>query len=469
MAADERGSMRVSLKIKLILSYLMISLVLVITLLFFARYTVNREFENYVRGNQEKTSRDIAAQVDMIFNNDAGIQDHELYRRIGEYAIEKGLVLRIEDRDGNQLWCMDCEAPERCGMMLAGMEDNMNKVRQGFAGQYEESYYPVERDGRLLGHVILGYYGPFYYDSLDIEFLTVLNRIFLAAGTGAFVLSVLLGLYMAGRISNPIKLVIGQTKEIEKGNYGSLISGGSGTLETEQLIGSVNALAVTLEKQKELRKRLAQDYAHEFRTPLASLRSNLEAMIDGIWEPTKERLLSLDEELERLSRMLLQLDDLVEVEDNLILHKSRFGLAELIRPVLINFESDLHSKHLQVGLAGGEFEVFADKDKIGQVMVNLLSNAIKYSREDGRILIRLTHSDHAYGICVSDDGIGIPASDLPYIFEHLYRADQSRASASGGSGIGLAVVKAIVEAHDGIITVKSEEGKGTVFTIEIPE
>ena len=466
--AAEGRKMKISLKIKLILSYLMISLILVITLLFFARHTVNREFENYVRENQEKTGKDIAGQVDLIFRNDAGLREYELYRRIGEYAIEKGLVLRIEDHNGNQIWCMDCEAPERCGMMLAGMEDNMNRIHHGFAGQYEETYYPVEQDGRLLGNIVLGYYGPFYYDNLDIEFLTMLNRIFTAAGAGALVVSVMLGLYMAGRISNPIKQVIRQTGEIGKGNYGSLIEGNSGTLETEQLIGSVNALAVTLEKQKELRKRLAQDYAHEFRTPLASLQSNLEAMIDGIWEPTRERLLSLDEELQRLSRMLGQLNDLVEVEDNLTLIKSRFRLTELIRPVLINFESDIHNKRLQVELAGEDFEISADKDKIGQVVVNLLSNAIKYSKADGRIIISLAQAENGYSICVRDDGIGIPAADLPYVFEHLYRADQSRASVSGGSGIGLAVVKAIVEAHGGVVTVESEEGKGTAFTLNFP-
>ena len=461
--------MRASLKVKLILSYLAVSLVLVVLLLFFARHTVNREFENYVRENQEKISREIAGQADLVLRSGENLQAGDRYRRIGEYAIEQGLVLRIEDRDGNQIWCMDCEAPERCGMMLAGMEHNMNRVRQGFAGEYEESYYPVEQEGELLGHVVLGYYGPFYYDSLDVQFLTMLNRIFLLAGLGAFSVSVLLGLYMAGRISSPIRKVIGQTKEIAKGNYSFLITGDTGMAETEQLIGSVNALAVTLDRQKQLRKRLAQDYAHEFRTPLASLQSNLEAMIDGIWEPSQERLLSLDEEIRRLTRMLGQLNALVEAEDNLTLNKSRFSLPELIRQILINFEPDLHNKHLQAELTGVDGEIFADRDKLGQVMVNLISNAIKYSKEHGVIAVSVESQESGYIIRIRDEGIGIGPADLPYIFEHLYRTDQSRSSASGGSGIGLAVVKAIVEAHDGAITAVSEPGRGSTFIIKIPD
>ncbi|MGL5436453.1 MAG: response regulator [Lachnospiraceae bacterium] len=127
-----------------------------------------------------------------------------------------------------------------------------------------------------------------YEGNLDIQFLTLLNRGFIIAAAGALAVSVLLGLFIAGRISGPIKKVIRKTKEIESGNYAALIEESSNTLEMEQLISSVNTLAVTLGKQKELRRRLAQDYAHEFRTPLAALQSNLEAMIDGIWEPESQ-------------------------------------------------------------------------------------------------------------------------------------------------------------------------------------
>lgn len=461
--------MKVSLRIKLILSYLVISLFLVISLLFFARFAINKVFANYVKENFERRSSEIAGQVSTIYRENDRQQAFQLYRQLGEYAVTMGLVLRVEDSRGNLVWCMDCEAPEMCMNMLSGMEYNMNRIYQGFPGAYTENTYPVEQDGNQVGTVVLGYYGPFYYDDIDMQFLAMLNRIFAVAAVGALAASVLLGLFMAGRISSPIKKVTRQTKQIEQGDYGVLSGERSSTLEMDQLIGSVNKLAVTLGRQKELRKRLAQDYAHEFRTPLASLQSNIEAMVDGIWEPTRERLLSLEEELQRLTRMVGGLDELVEVEDNLVLNRTTFDLYEFIQQSLIKFESDIHNKQLRAVISGEHVLISADKDKIGQVIVNLLSNAIKYSKDGTEIGIRVTQTDKSCGIEVCDEGIGIAKEDIPSIFEHLYRADKSRASETGGSGIGLAVVKAIVEAHGGTITAESEEGSGSTFFVEIPK
>lgn len=459
--------MKASLKIKLIVSYLLISLLLIVSLLMFARSRINREFGNYVRQNLEIRCGEIAARAIDIYKNSADGHTGQLYRQIGDYAVDQGLVLRIRDDQGNLIWCMDCEDPEQCMHMLTGIESNMDRLHQGFDGEYSEFVYPVEQDGERLGSVELGYYGPFYYDSLDVQFLRILDRLFLIAAAGALALSVILGLYMAGRISKPVRKVIRQTKLIEEGNYQSLIQDKSTTAEIGELIHSVNTLASTLETQKKLRKRLAQDYAHEFRTPLASLQSNLEAMIDGIWTPTKERLLSLDEELKRLSRMVGELDYLVEVENDLVLERSEFDLLELIKTSVSNFESDIYKKKLNVTITGQMCMVFADRDKMGQVVVNLLSNAVKYSTEEGQIKLLLSQSEQEVLLQISDNGIGITEEDLSNIFEHLYRADRSRTAGTGGSGIGLAVVKAIVEAHGGSIKAESREGVGSKFTISI--
>ncbi len=461
--------MKAGLKIKLILSYLTISLILVVFLLFFARTTVNREFENYVKGNLERNSSEIAEQAGIIYKSYHTGQAYELYRRLGEYAVSKGLVLSIEDEQGNLVWCMDCEDPDHCQMMLSGMEHNMNRIYQGFSGEYAESVYPIDVGDNRVGTVVLGYYGPFYYDNLDVQFLTLLNRGFIIAAAGALAVSVLLGLFMAGRISGPVKKVIRKTKEIEGGNYDALIEETSNTVEMEQLIGSVNTLAATLDRQKELRRRLAQDYAHEFRTPLAALQSNLEAMVDGIWEPTGERLLGLEEEVQRLTRMVGELDYLVEVEANVAIERTSFDVLEMIQVNLANFESEIHRKQLQADVHGQTFQMYADRDKMGQVIINLLSNAIKYTASGGKIDIRISQSSKNNIIEVCDNGIGISPEDLPDIFEHLYRADRSRAADTGGSGIGLAVVKAIVEAHEGTVTAKSEEGRGSRFIITIPK
>jgi signal transduction histidine kinase len=213
---------------------------------------------------------------------------------------------------------------------------------------------------------------------------------------------------------------------------------------------------------------MAGDYAHEFRTPLTSLQSNLEGMIDGIFEVTPERLESCREEILRLTRMISDIDKIVELEsDSLVLHKENFDFTKLLNQVLTNFERQIFDKHIVLSVTASPLAIYADKDKISQVLVNLISNAIKYTGIDGKIYIEISDEKDSVKFSITDNGIGIAPDDLPNIFEHLYRADLSRARYTGGSGIGLSVAKAIITAHGGIITAESELNKGSKFTFVI--
>jgi signal transduction histidine kinase len=294
------------------------------------------------------------------------------------------------------------------------------------------------------------------------------NDIFLFGAILALIAAIVLGIFMASKIGGPIKKVIEQTEKIEGGDYNSLIEFKTNTKEVDKLIHSVNSLAATLERQHTIRKRLAQNYAHELRTPLASLQSNLEAMIDGIWEPTNERLESCNEEILRLTRMLSGIDKIAEIEDNnMSLNKSSFDLLEFTNKIMLNFESLIEDKNITLSIEGTPCNLNADKDKTGQVLINLVSNAIKYTQQNGKIIISIIDQGNFIELSVKDNGIGIDKEDIPNIFEHLYRTDKSRASTTGGSGMGLAVVKAIVDAHQGKITVESE--KGSKFTVTLPK
>jgi len=166
--------------------------------------------------------------------------------------------------------------------------------------------------------------------------------------------------------------------------------------------------------------------------------------------------------------MLSGIDKISEIEDNnMLLNKSTFDLLEFTNKIMLNFESYIKDKNITLNIEGPHCNLYADKDKIGQVLINLVSNAIKYTQNNGNITISIVDKDNVIEFSVADNGIGIDKEDIPNIFEHLYRTDKSRASTTGGSGMGLAVVKAIVDGHQGKITVESE--KGSKFIVSLPK
>jgi len=236
-----------------------------------------------------------------------------------------------------------------------------------------------------------------------------------------------------------------------------------------ELISSINNLAETLENQKNLRKRMSTDIAHELRTPLATLQSHLEAMIDGIWKPDKERLISCHEECIRINKLVGQLKSLDEYESgNYGLSKVTYDIYDQVKKIIYNFQADFKNKGININLSGKRELVFADKDKVSQVIINLLSNSLKYTKENGTVEVSINKINNEIIIKIKDTGIGIAQEDLPYIFERFYRADRSRNRVTGGVGIGLAIVKAIIDFHNGNIDVKSILGKGTEFTVLLP-
>lgn len=461
--------MKISLKVKLTISYVLISLFLVFSLLFAARYMINNQFEYYVKKNQNENARLISEQVVKAFKQAEGIPSNETLINIGDMALEKGFILRIYNTSGNMIWCMDLVDNASCGTMLHNIENNMKSIYPNFDGKYVETNFLIKDSETVLGTINLGHYGPFYFGDSEVQFLKIMNQVFLFGAIAALFIAICLGFLMASRITRPIHRIIDQTHEMEQGKYKHLIDISTNTLELSTMIQSVNSLATTLERQSIIRKNLARNYAHEIRTPLASLRSNLEAMIDGIWEPTKERLESCNEEILRLTRMIGDIDKLVAIEDeNLILTKEKFDLLELIHQITMNFDSLLLEKKIDLIILGKSSMIYADKDKIGQVLINLISNGIKYSNDYGKIIIQINQDKEKTELIIEDTGIGMAQEELPLIFEHLYRTDKSRSSSTGGSGIGLAVVKAIIDAHNGKISVTSALGKGSTFLVSLP-
>ncbi len=459
--------MKLSLKARLMISYGLLALFLVVSLLMISSYMLEHHFQSYVRQKQEKLNQNLADIVMSEFKR-SGIPDQLFLNKLGKEALNNGVILRLNDSKGNQIYCAGCDNGISCDTTVKMMQETMRHCYPNWQGQYTEKIFPLEKDGQNFGNIVLGNYGPFFFNEEDQQFINMVNIVFIIVAIVFLIVAFAMGAFLATKITKPISFVINRTKAIEKNNYSERIEFISNTKEIDQMIDSVNTLADTLEMQQKIKKRMARDYAHEFRTPLAALQSNLEGMIDGIFEATSERLESCRDEILRLSRMTSDIDKLVEIENNnLFLNKERFDFSELLSITAKTFERDIHEKEIIFELQTVPCEIYADKDRISQVIVNLISNAMKYTNYDGHILVKAVDACDYIEFTVKDDGLGIKADDLPHIFEHLYRADQSRARETGGSGIGLSIVHAIVTAHGGTIEVKSELNKGSEFIVKL--
>ncbi|NLC77230.1 MAG: HAMP domain-containing protein [Clostridia bacterium] len=461
--------MKFSLRTKLSLSYISVVLISVLLLSVSANLLLDKHFKDYITENQARKNKEIAFQVQQQYKA-GGQWDTESIGNICLNALKQGMIIKVVDAAGQVIWDARLHDNAQCEAMLAHIATNMSSRYPNWEGSYVENAFPIANESGEVGKVIIGYYGPYFFTDVDLAFINTMNRLLIGVGTFSLVLSFLFGSVMAKRLSTPISRVIATAKMIAKGYFDDRVTEPSNTKEIAELTETINNLAETLEKQELLRKRLTADVAHELRTPLATLQGQMEAMIDGIWEPDAERLKSCHEEIMRINRLVGDLEKLAKYEsENLILTKTAFDLSELARQVIQNFENDFAQKGVKIEFSGEKETVVADKDKISQVLVNLLSNAQKYTQPGGTVQVAVKGSADIMKIVVKDNGQGIAPEDLPHIFERFYRADKSRNRLTGGAGIGLTITKAIIDAHQGKVEVRSQVGQGTEFIISLPK
>jgi signal transduction histidine kinase len=233
-----------------------------------------------------------------------------------------------------------------------------------------------------------------------------------------------------------------------------------------------NNMVAELERSEKQRRNLTADIAHELRTPLHIIQGNLEGMLDGVYEPVPENITDTLDETRLLARLVDDLQTLSLAEaGQLPLHPTRFLLADLLTDSAAGFESRAAAQNVDLRVEAPDplLELEADYDRLLQVLGNLLTNALHNTPENGIITLHGETIEDGIRITVADTGAGIPADDLPYIFDRFWRGDKSRARTEGSSGLGLAITKQLVLAHGGTISAESEIGKGTTFTIELPE
>lgn len=272
---------------------------------------------------------------------------------------------------------------------------------------------------------------------------------------------------LARRITAPLETLQQAASRISRGTSDEEAHPVAVTSRDEigRLAEAFNAMTQRLRRNEQLRRNMVNDVAHELRTPLTNLRASLEAMQDGLRAADAAAIDALHDDVLVLQRLVDDLQTLALAEaGKLPLHVERIDLgSELER-----FVRAQNQPMFRIDVRDGAV-VSADRVRLQQILRNLATNAVAHTPPEGRIELAAAPVDErTVRLTVTDDGSGIPESDLPYVFDRFYRADASRARTTGGAGLGLAIVQQLVTMHGGHISVESTPGRGTRFTIDLP-
>ncbi|WP_353093481.1 HAMP domain-containing sensor histidine kinase [Tissierella praeacuta] len=450
---------------KLTLSLLFSILLSTIIISFTSNLMINNKFEIYLAEEQQNKLQQICDEINELYNKNG----YKLYQKeINSYASLEDVYIQIRDLDGNILYTSsNGNGMGGMGEMHRRMMMRMHNIPEG---KYVEKSYPLLDEENEVGKLIIGYIDNAYLTESAIIFKDTLTKSFFISS----IFTVLFGLgtstILSKSLTSPLLEIRNTAVEIRKGNLNKKSNINTNTVEILELSDSINYLGETLANQENIRKKYASNISHEIRTPLTTLKTHMEAIIDGIWEPNEDHLEILMKEIDRLSNLVDDLKDSFKSEElELVINKTKFNMSKELHNIITTF-IPLYTKKgfiIETNIENN-IEITMDIDKLKQILYNLLSNSIKYLNEKGKVFVTLTKEKESVIIKVNDNGIGIEEKNLPFIFDRFYRSDDSRNKSTGGTGLGLSIVKSIVEAHEGTITVDSKYKEGTEITIILP-
>jgi signal transduction histidine kinase len=296
-----------------------------------------------------------------------------------------------------------------------------------------------------------------------------LDRSFFWIFLVAMLVGIAMAIAIARAISKPVEQLTAAARRMESGDLRVRVEPRGGA-ELEALAHGFNAMAAALDHNEELRRRMVSDVAHELRAPLTNIRCELESMQDGLTAATPERIASLHDETMHLAGLVDDLQDLALAEaGRLDIDPQPVPVAALARRAAAGIEHRARERGVSISCDGDDdVVVLADARRIVQVLTNLLVNAVAHIEGSGEVRVAWERRDGEALIRVIDSGSGIPAGDLPHIFERFYRVDTSRSRSTGGAGLGLSIVRQLVAAHGGRVWAESEVGKGSTFSFTLP-
>ena len=304
------------------------------------------------------------------------------------------------------------------------------------------------------------------------DFRASFNEALMYAATAATAIAVALSIVLSRSVIAPVHSMSRVTESIARGHYNERVKV-QGEDELAQLASRFNQMAERLEQVESMRQRLIGDVSHELRTPLTAMKGSMEGLMDGILPATHETFLQIHEEANRLNHLVDDLQELSRVEAHAYeLDIQPLDISLVVKTVSKRLAPQFGSKRIKLDLelALDLPQVLADENRAMQILTNLVGNALQYTPENGTVTVATRQIGNEVLISVHDTGIGIPHEHLQHVFDRFYRVDKSRSRrAGGGSGIGLTIARALVEAHGGRIWVESAGlGEGSRFMFTLP-
>ena len=325
---------------------------------------------------------------------------------------------------------------------------------------------PVVVVGRRVGMVIARFSGS-GLGTADHALRSALLRAVAAAAGLAALLALLSGVVLARRLTRPVGRIISVARAMGGGERTARVGELRAPSELREMATALDQMADMLDRHEQVRRDLVADVAHELRTPVAVLQAGHEALVDGFAEPTPDQLASLRDEVLRLARMVDDLQTLAAADAaSLQLARKPCDLADIAATAADSLARRFTAADISLERHLDPAEILADPRWMHHAITNLLTNALKFSRPGGRVTIDTGVAGADAILHVTDTGIGIPAAELPRIFDRFWRGQQ--ASQTSGSGIGLAIAAELARAHGGSLTADSEPGVGTRMTLRLP-
>ena len=451
---EEKKGFTISFTKRVMLVSIAVSLITIISSVVVLSAVWNQHFQSYTRENVQRVADGTAAAIaDGYEQSNGDWYGGALSAATSASSLYDSVYLQVRTIDGTIVY--DDRANDVLGSVDV-KEDGSNVASA-----------PIMVDGEKVGTVLVRVPGSeTLLTKFDEDFRDKSYNAMIFAAVIALIIAMVMGAIFARTIAAPVKKITNAAKALKEGDY-SARTGMTGSDEIARLGNMFDLMADSVESNRKLERRLVTDVAHELRTPLMAIQSTVEAMIDGVFKPDAERLETLNSEVQRLSRLVDALLKLSRLESRTKpIEQKKVDLTEMLSSVVQTHQAYIHDAGLNL-----EFEydphvyVFGDADLLRQATANLISNAVRYTPEGGTITIMARKGDLMGQIVVKDTGIGLTPEEAKLVFQ---RADSGRARATGGLGIGLSVVKEIVEQHNGWVRVEGRPNEGACFTIYIP-
>ncbi|MGL5085676.1 MAG: histidine kinase dimerization/phospho-acceptor domain-containing protein, partial [Clostridium sp.] len=389
----------ITIRRKLGIAFLLSTIITITFIMVFVNVAVNKQFQRYMNEVQNKRYDRIVTYFEDVYIKEKGFNENSGNELMHE-AFMNNYCLTLMDANKYVIWGMNPE-----DIMENLSFNNMHIENEGV---YTSKVFEVKNNNEVVGYVEIGQYAPILLTEEDTTFITSIYTSILESTIVTIVIGVFISLYLARQFSKPISEVSKMSTELSQGNYNIKVDINGKIKEIDDLKSNINGLAEKLKNQELLRRQLVSDLSHEIRTPLNVLQNNFEAMVDGIFPVTTDRLIKLNNEVVRFGKLLENLDELKGIESE----SNKFNIIsvnveELVFEVFKEFKLVAETKNITLTCKSDEdnqYFIKGDKDKLKQVFINLINNAIKFTESNGEVNMLLNKEGKNIVFIIRDSG-----------------------------------------------------------------